>query len=114
MKLILPLCAVFFFGVWVFLLQEQNFIQAYDEVSRLLSERDGIMRILKESGREAERAAEEQADLLRKSFALSRRLYAIKMEWESLKPRLSGLEKLMVQAEDLIKEAEKLTVFPVQ
>ena len=108
MRVLILLIAVCGLGGWAFLWQEGQMQRSTDEIERLRLETAGLLRIAADSSKRLEELAEEEKEILRETFGLSRRLSAIRAQWERLKGQLRGLEPLMAQAESLIRRAQNL------
>jgi len=108
MRILILLIAVCGLGGWALLWQEEQVQRSTDEIERLKQKTSGLLRIAADSSKHLEELAEEEKEILRETFGLSRRLSAIRAQWERLKGQLRGLEPLMAQAESLIRRAQNL------
>lgn len=108
MRALVLLIAVCGLGGWAFLWQERKMQRSADEIERLKQRTAGLLRIAACSSNRLQELAEEEKKILRETFGLSRRLFAIRAQWQRLREQLKDLEPLMAQAEDLIKRAEDL------
>jgi len=108
MRVLILVAAVCVLGGWAFLWQERKMQRSADEIERLRQRTAGLLRVVACSSKRLQELAEEEKEILRETFGLSRRLSAIRAQWERLKGQLRGLEPLMAQAESLIRRAQNL------